>query len=224
MKTKKSALKRDLIIQAAAKIFAERNYADGTLAEIGEVAGTHAGSLYYYFSSKEALAEEVLNIATTSISDRVQSRISSLPPEMAVYTKIKIALEEHCDQLLAQDNFIVAYWKLIDTVPKDVRNRHSEFPRAYGRFWTALLKEGQDAGVIRAELNPGLIQLLMIGSTIYALDWFDPNGKLSALQLADALADMFFFGVGTRDMGLGRLAAAAQIASPDLSASIEGQE
>src|SRR5690349_6939769 len=52
---KKSDLKRKAIIEAAARVFKNKGYAEATLSEIGRKAGTFAGSIYYHFSSKEEL-------------------------------------------------------------------------------------------------------------------------------------------------------------------------
>jgi hypothetical protein len=58
-----------------------------------------------------------------------------------------------------------------------------------------MISEAQTAGEIRADLDARLIRLLLIGSTIYALDWFRPNGTNTPKEIADVLAEMFFFGV-----------------------------
>ena len=196
MKTSKSVKKRDSILQAAAKIISKRGYAETTLAEIGEEAGTFAGSLYYYFPSKDALVEAVLNVGTTSVSDRVRQRIEELPKEASAEDKLYAALAEHFDQMLRKDDFIVAYWKLIDQVPPEVRRRHLEHPRAYGLFWRGIMEQGQREGVIGKTLNPGLAQLLLLGPSIYALQWFDPKGSMSARELSVVVANMFLHGVG----------------------------
>jgi AcrR family transcriptional regulator len=197
MKTRKGSLKREAILAAAARVFSEKGY-EASMAEVGIAAGTHAGSIYYYFPSKEALAEEVLNIGTTSVSGRVMDRIAALPHDIGPYERIRAALDEHLDQMLRKDDFVVAYWKLIDQVPDDLKGRHLRHPRAYGRFWTKLIADGQAAGVLRPDLDPKLTQLLLLGSTIYALDWFRPSGKLSPRGISEALADIFFLGTVPR--------------------------
>ena len=52
----RAALKREQILDAAAKVLARRGYAATTLAEIAEEVGSAgAGSLYYHFDSREQL-------------------------------------------------------------------------------------------------------------------------------------------------------------------------
>ena len=49
----------DEIIDAAARMFAERGYHGTTTQAIADVLGMRQASLYYYFPSKEAALEEV---------------------------------------------------------------------------------------------------------------------------------------------------------------------
>jgi AcrR family transcriptional regulator len=50
----------DALLGAAAQVFEERGYKSGTTNRIAEVAGVSIGTLYQYFSSKEALAVALL--------------------------------------------------------------------------------------------------------------------------------------------------------------------
>src|ERR1700674_5126248 len=47
------------IIEAAARVFAERGFHGATTQDIADVLGIRQASLYYYFSSKEAALELV---------------------------------------------------------------------------------------------------------------------------------------------------------------------
>lgn len=209
MKTKKAVIKRQRILTAAARLFGTKGYSETTLADIGAEAGTFAGSLYYYFPSKESIVEEVLNIGTTSVSNLVMGKVSMLPPETNIRDRIRVALETHMEQTLKRDEFVVAYWKIIDQVPEDIRQRHLVLPRAYGRFWQGMLNDAQISGEIRSDLNAKLLRLLLIGSTIYALDWFKPDGQYTPTEIADVLTEMFFFGVFPRSKSVGRNNASA---------------
>jgi AcrR family transcriptional regulator len=203
MKTPKAVNKRASILQAAAKVLAQKGYSLTTLADIAAEAGTFAGSLYYYFTSKEKMVEEVLNIGTTSVSSRVVSRVRSLPEGMPAYDKVRIALEEHLQQMLKKDDFVVAYWRIIDQVPEEIREKHLSLPREYGQFWQDMLQTAQITGEIRQDIDTRLLRLLLIGSTIYALQWFKPHGRNTPQEIADTLAEMFFRGMVPRPTGNG---------------------
>src|SRR5690242_10810093 len=69
----KSIARRQRILDAAARALAEQGYSEAKLSDIAEEAGTHAGSLYYYFPSREHLMEEVLLTSLNRMSEFSES-------------------------------------------------------------------------------------------------------------------------------------------------------
>ncbi|MCG8382788.1 MAG: TetR/AcrR family transcriptional regulator, partial [Gammaproteobacteria bacterium] len=55
MNQKKSDISRTQILDAAAKLFRKHGYATTTLRLIANEANLKAGSIYYYFGSKEEI-------------------------------------------------------------------------------------------------------------------------------------------------------------------------
>lgn len=63
--------KRDLILDAAARVMAERGYTGLKMEDVAAGAGVGKGTLYLYFSSKEQLLESVVRDAIDRYSDRM---------------------------------------------------------------------------------------------------------------------------------------------------------
>lgn len=70
--------KRRIILDAALVAFAERGYHGTAVPEVAEVAGVGTGTLYRYFSSKEALVNEVYRDA----KQRLRSALLDGAPEL----------------------------------------------------------------------------------------------------------------------------------------------
>ncbi|MBS0529403.1 MAG: helix-turn-helix transcriptional regulator, partial [Proteobacteria bacterium] len=60
--TSKSEKSRDSILKAAAMLFRRQGYSATTLRQIAATAKIEAGSIYYYFGSKEQILDEVLHL------------------------------------------------------------------------------------------------------------------------------------------------------------------
>src|SRR5215207_6240008 len=58
--------KRDLILRAATKVFAQNGYFQSQVADVARVAGIAAGTVYLYFKSKEEL---LVSIFERSMND-----------------------------------------------------------------------------------------------------------------------------------------------------------
>ncbi len=74
------------ILDAAARVFAERGYASTTTNHIAECAGVSIGSLYQYFPSKDAvlvaLAERHVEHTFAAILEEVRSKREAPVPEL----------------------------------------------------------------------------------------------------------------------------------------------
>src|ERR1700727_1573345 len=57
----KSEKSRQSVLEAAAKLFRQQGYSATTLRQIAGMAEIKAGSIYFYFDSKEAILDEVLD-------------------------------------------------------------------------------------------------------------------------------------------------------------------
>src|SRR5215475_5023908 len=65
--TSKSEKSRDSILSAAAKLFRRQGYSATTLRQIAAMAEIKAGSVYYYFDSKEQILDEVLHLGLLGV-------------------------------------------------------------------------------------------------------------------------------------------------------------
>ena len=69
---------RARILDAAARVFAERGYAGGTTNHIAAEAGLSVGSLYQYFPNKDALLAELTRAHIRAGADAVQAHLAAL--------------------------------------------------------------------------------------------------------------------------------------------------
>ena len=198
-KAGKSALKRRRIIEAAARVFASRGYAHATLSEIAASAGTQAGSLYYYFASREDLVEEMLTEGTRRLSNRVKAALAALPSQANELERFVTMVRTHVIVTCERDEFVIAYQKIHDQVTDEMRANISLEERAFGRFWTSIFKRAVKQGFIRADLDARLTRLLLVGSIYWMPDWYKREGPSSAEEIADAAVRLFLEGAAVDD-------------------------
>ena len=71
------AARREEILDAARRVFAERGFKGTTIADIAEAAGIALGTIYLYFSSKdavfEALSQRFAQIITDALTEPVEA-------------------------------------------------------------------------------------------------------------------------------------------------------
>ncbi|MGK2909163.1 MAG: TetR/AcrR family transcriptional regulator [Sphingobium sp.] len=203
----KAVLKRQRILDAAAAVFRRRGYAQATLSEIATEAGTQAGSLYYYFDSREQLVEEVLTYSMMRLRARVNTAVAQLPPEADALDRLVTVIRTHVLSVLNRDDYEIAYQKIHDQVPDDMRDRIAHEARAFARDWTKILEAAIREGFLRPDLDLRLTRLLIIGSISWMADWYKDDGPARPDEIADAVLRLFFDGVAVdRDAIVGRIA------------------
>ena len=71
----KSERSRDLILRSAAQLFRNQGFAATTLRQIAARAKIKAGSIYYHFSSKEEILDEVLDRGLRHVFETVKQPV-----------------------------------------------------------------------------------------------------------------------------------------------------
>jgi len=159
-----AARNRELIIAAAAAVFAERGL-DAATAEIAHRAGVGEATLFRRFPSKDDLIDAI-------IETRMEE-VAALADTAADYPHPGAALERFMQDLVKQfsrdKGFFEAAGERCISDPKfqPLRERAMD---AVGR----LLKRAQDAGAVRPDLSPSDISFLA-GSAMYAMEVSKPG-------------------------------------------------
>jgi AcrR family transcriptional regulator len=196
----KSLEKRQRILDAAAKILARHGYAEATLAAIADDVGTHAGSIYYYFPSREDLVKEVL---LTSLK-RMRNTVQPSPDEdntVSPLTRLKTTLRNILILYTSAqgDFFSRAYTRTFNQVPETMRQELADWRRVVRGLWRQRLREAQEAGELRDSMDIELASLLLVGATNWVPMWYNPNGPHTPDEIADTFIDMLLNGLASPD-------------------------
>ena len=92
--------RREQILEAAIKVFAERGYERATNALIAQEAGISPGLIYWYFDNKEALFVEATRSRVSRVFGHFKAVLDDSPPEEALSRLAEVYLayfqvEEH---------------------------------------------------------------------------------------------------------------------------------
>lgn len=190
----KSERTRERVLRAAARTFRQLGYTAASLRDIAEQAGLKAGSLYYHFDSKEALAEAVMDRGVMGARQRAEAAVAELDAHADALMAVGAAFRGHLGYLLEEADFAVATLRMLHQTPDAVRIRHLRKQRAFGRFYAELFEQARKAGLIRDEFDLSALRMLLLGALNWSPEWFDAGG-LSADQLVGQLSLMMRHGL-----------------------------
>lgn len=195
---KKAIATRARILDAAALTFRANGYAGTRLSDVAAAANTQAGSLYYYFDSREDLVEEVLRVGQERTSGYVRRRVAALPASAAPIDRLREAIAAHLDTVLEIGDYTSATIRIISQVPDEIRQRRLHEQREYGQFWKVQVDQAQAAGQIRTDLDGSVVRMFLLGAMNSAPDWFRPRQSgLTASQFEQQMETLFIEGLAT---------------------------
>jgi len=183
-----SSARRAELLAIAAKLFAERGYAQTTVRDIADEAGILSGSLYHHFDSKEAMLFEIMQEFMNGLHERFQGIVEE-----------ELAPGETLDALVR------AAFATIDAVPHPVALYQSEASllarlpdfgfvtrtgRKIERIWIQVLVAGRESGEFRADLESAIIHRFIRDAVWATVRWYNPRGKFPHDKVADQFLAM----------------------------------
>lgn len=192
----KSIEKRQQILDAAARALAEHGYAKTKLSDIAREAGTHAGSLYYYFPSREDLMKEVMLTAVEHMSE-LPVTLSDDHGGPSPLDRIQAFVRAAIDQLVSMksDFYLRAYLRNYDQVPDSIRTALKTRRRNLRRALTRLIDEAQATGQIPPHVDRVVATQFIAGATNWIALWYEPSGSTSARQITETFLDLMLHGL-----------------------------
>jgi TetR/AcrR family transcriptional regulator, cholesterol catabolism regulator len=179
---------RERILQSAAEVLAERGYAGSTLSEFADRASTKAGSLYYYFESREVLIREIMTRGITETIDHVTAAVDGLPPEATSQERLAAAISAHVRYLLTDSNIARASIRALGQAPVEVQGAAIVLHREYGRYLAKLIDDATHDGYLDASIDSRVLRLLIAGAANWSTAWYDPDGEASVDEIAELAA------------------------------------
>jgi AcrR family transcriptional regulator len=195
-RTARGALKREQILDAAAKVFARNGYAGTNLSEIAEEVGSAgAGSLYYHFKSREHLVEEVLRRGVRIAFEQSRGAVAALPATASPLERLKAAIRAQMLAVVVLSDYARATVRSTGQVPAEVWDTINADFRRYGKFYDELIAAAMESGEVDAKIDRSALRMLIAGAINWAPEWFREGGTSSADEVADLLVRMVVQGV-----------------------------
>ena len=172
--------KAALILDAAARVFAEQGYERATMADIARAAGFSKASAYHYFPAKEAVLHALLQRSLQELIDAV----TAADPGAAAAPAVRLAalIEAYVTAFIAR--VFVLTPLLLDR--GQLRPAWRVEVQRQERWLLDLF--GEAAAPLGAPLPPHLTALLIFGAANWTYYWYDPAGPVSAAALARGVA------------------------------------
>lgn len=188
--------KRSRILEVATSLFSDRGYSASRMQDIADGLGMKAGSLYYYFDSKESLLVAIVGERVgVAVSMLEEIAAGSRPP----VDQIRGAILGHLDVFDRHaDLYRIFQSERLDAISEELGARVDELGRRYEGLWVELIRRAQSEGSVRSDVDPWLLMKGIVGMCNSTLFWFAPGGTYSSADVGETFADMVLAGITTR--------------------------
>lgn len=156
--------RREQIIDAAMRVFAQKGFSKATNRDVAREAGITTGLIYYYFENKEALLKAVLEERSPlQVTTQITPEMLQHPPEVFWPVLIQRVL------VVVEDEQFVGILRVM--LPEVLHNpevtplitgfiqRMLDFMRGYLRIQIA-------KGTVRADINLEVVAQMLIGAVL----------------------------------------------------------
>ncbi len=190
----KKDLRKQQIIEAAIEVFSKNNFQNSTISQIAQRAEVAEGTIYQYFKNKEDLFFSIPVEKTKDFCNELELHLQGIT---GAFNKVR--------------KFIWYYLYFFKMNPEYGRtlmlemrvNKSFAKTKAYGSFKNLtdrileIIKEGQDEGVIRKDVNIFLTRQLILGILEHVVTrWLLKGETYDLLEYYQDVSILVLHGIG----------------------------
>jgi AcrR family transcriptional regulator len=184
--------KRPLLVDAAARVFAEKGYASTRVADIAARAGVGKGTVYEYFASKEELLFAVFESINQDVAARMDAALEEGGSSREQLQRLlRIGADVATEQLDLQP-VVLDFWAA--SRGKGFEQKYREKVVESYTFYSSMVADFLRAGQRRGEFRDDIDIEAMATMVVAAVDglgiqlYFDPS--IDPYRVTDALGGL----------------------------------
>ncbi|MBE7939110.1 MULTISPECIES: TetR/AcrR family transcriptional regulator [Ramlibacter] len=194
-KSSQHELKRDEILDVAARCFAQQGYLAASMNDVAAACGTSKARLYHYYDSKAAILFDLLDRYTQrllAVIGQVEATAQrrSLDERAALHELVRAFLQEYETSATRHAALLHDTQFLGEAQRELVLDRQRDVVAAVTRF----LRRAYPQRVTAANQTP--VAMMLFGMINWTFTWLRPGGRLSYAQFAEEVVAMLEHGLG----------------------------
>ena len=182
-------LRRDEILDVAARCFALQSFPAASMNDIATAFGTSKARLYHYYESKEAILFDLLDRYTQRLlaligESEARAQRKNLSERDALSELVRAFLAEY-ETSATRHVALLSDTKFLGDVQRElIHNRQRDVVAAFTRF----LKRAYPERVTPA--NQTALTMMVFGMINWTFTWLRPGGTMSYSAFADEVVDV----------------------------------
>ena len=185
--------KRDLILRAATKVFAQNGYFQSQVADVARVAGVAAGTVYLYFKSKDDLLVSIFERSMNEVLADGKAAVAGIDDPAERLSKLA---HLHLERLGRDKDLAVVFQVELRQSVKFMERFSETFLQDYFKLIRQAIADGQQSGAFRKDISATTATKIFFGALDeMATNWVLSRRKYDLNAEADAVVNLFIHGV-----------------------------
>jgi AcrR family transcriptional regulator len=189
------ASKREAVLQTAVQLFIEKSYGRASMNDVAERLSITKPALYHYFQTKEQILLECYRLGSALIEETLN--------EIAAHggrgvEKVEAFIYSYANVMTI--NFGRCVMRLDEgDLSEEARVEVRKYKRKIDRRLRGFIQEGIDDGSI-TQCDVKIAAFSIAGALNWICQWYEPEGALSAEEIASQFARTLTQGLANRNI------------------------
>jgi TetR/AcrR family transcriptional regulator, fatty acid metabolism regulator protein len=185
--------KRQRILDAAVKVFAQKGFFNSKVAEIARLADVADGTIYLYFKNKDDLLIRLFEDKMQWVIARFRDGLSA---HHDARSRLASLIRMHLAEFQANPDLAAVFQVELRHSSRFMREHEKVELKGYLDLIGEVIEQGQQEGVFRCDIALGLIKRLIFGALDEVVSTWVLAGRRYPLEpLADPLVELFLCGI-----------------------------
>ncbi len=184
------------IIAAAIKVFAEKGFHNAHVSEIAREAKVADGTIYLYFRNKDDI---LISLFEQELCKIVENIRNDLEKETDPLEKIRRLVVNHLSTVANEKQLMEVLGVEVRQSAKFMKKYVNKPFMEYLDLIRSIITEGQEKGLIRQDLSPGVMKRALFGALDEMVRYWllSSQTKHSIEEAARQISDVFIRGMMT---------------------------
>jgi len=186
---------KEEILEAAAQIIREKGFHATSMQDIARAVDLRKASLYHHVNSKQEILKELLDQALNMLIERLEEvMVQDLPAD----EKFRMAMRSYMNCMA--ENLDLSSVLLLEHRSLEEHHKADHLPRRdkYEELWRQIIEDGIDKEIFN-HYDSKVAVKVVLGVANWTVMWLNPNGRLSATEIADLSSEILLEGFYKRE-------------------------
>ena len=185
--------KREAILKAATKVFAEHGFFNAQVADVARVAGVAAGTVYLYFRGKDDLLTSIFDLTMRRGLAEGRTALDGVDDPVE---RLRLLARTHLGWLGRDRDLAVVFQVELRQSTKFMERFSAAHLRTYLGQLRDAIGDAQTAGLFRQDVSPTDAAKAMFGALDeMATNWILSSRRYALVNQADIVIDLFVNGM-----------------------------